>query len=395
MSGEHTTRPELVQPASEDDAEELYQHAPCGYLSVTPTGTIVKVNDTFLLWTGLERDDLVGRRRFAELLSPGGRLYHETHYMPLLQMQGQVREIALDVVVADGSRLPVLVNAVMERDEAGAPRVIRIVVFDATERRSYERELLLAKERAEASERRARSLAQTLQRTLLPPSTPSIPGLEFAAAFRPAGEGTEVGGDFYDAFQVAADDWVVVLGDVCGKGVEAAVVTALARHTIRAVVVGMHAPSQALSALNEVLLHQDGNRYCTLAMARLQRRDDGTWHATLGSGGHPAPLLSRPGKEAVPVGGVGPLVGVLDSVEFVDREIDLVPDDVLTLFTDGVVEARRHRELYGEERLQRCIERNSTSAAAVVDAVLEDVVAYQGSNLRDDVAIVSLRVLPT
>ncbi|RYU09722.1 SpoIIE family protein phosphatase [Nocardioides iriomotensis] len=395
MSGPPTSRRDLVPPVSEDDAEELYQNAPCGYLSVTPTGTIVNVNDTFLRWTGWERDDLVGRRRFAELLSPGGRLYHETHYMPLLQMQGQVREIALEVMVPDGSRLPVLVNAVLERDEVEAARVIRIVVFDATERRAYERELLRAKERAEDSERRARSLARTLQRTLLPPSTPSIPGLEFAAAFRPAGEGAEVGGDFYDAFQVAADDWVVVLGDVCGKGVEAAIVTALARHTIRAVVVGMHAPSQALSALNEVLLRQDGYRYCTLAMARLQRRPDGTWHATLGSGGHPAPLLSHPGEDAVPVGGVGPLVGVLDAVEFVDREIDLRTGDVLTLFTDGVTEARRNRELYGEDRLRRCIQRHSESAAAVVDAVLADVVAFQGDNLRDDVAIVSLRLLPT
>ena len=171
MNGPDIKHDDLTAPPTED-AEELYHQAPCGYLSVTPRGTIVKVNDTFLRWTGLDRDDLVGRRRFADLLSPGGRLYHETHYMPLLQMQGQVREIALDIVMADGERLPVLVNAVLEREPTGEARVIRIVVFDATERRAYERELLRAKERAEASERRARSLAQTLQRTLLPPSTP-------------------------------------------------------------------------------------------------------------------------------------------------------------------------------------------------------------------------------
>ena len=392
MNGPDIKHDDLTAPPTED-AEELYHQAPCGYLSVTPRGTIVKVNDTFLRWTGLDRDDLVGRRRFADLLSPGGRLYHETHYMPLLQMQGQVREIALDIVMADGERLPVLVNAVLEREPTGEARVIRIVVFDATERRAYERELLRAKERAEASERRARSLAQTLQRTLLPPSTPSIPGLEFAAAFRPAGEGTEVGGDFYDAFQVGADDWVVVLGDVCGKGVDAAVVTALARHTLRAVVVGMHAPSQALSALNEVLLHQGGDRFCTVALVRLQRRPDGTWHATLGSGGHPAALLVRHGGAAEPVGGTGPLVGVLDEVEFHDRELDLGENDVLTLFTDGVTEARRHHEMYGDARLRENVERHATSAAAVVDGLLEDVVDFQQGEVRDDIAIVSLRVV--
>lgn len=391
MNGPDTTRDELV--GTPDDAEQLYHRAPCGYLSVSPSGAIQKVNDTFLRWTGFQRDDLVGGRRFTDLLTPGGRLYHETHYMPLLQMQGQVREIALDIIMADGTRLPVLVNAVLDRDVEGRPLVVRIVVFDATERRAYERELLRAKERAEASEQRARSLARTLQRTLLPPIIPSISGLELAAAFRPAGEGAEVGGDFYDAFQVGPDDWVVVLGDVCGKGVDAAIVTSLARHTLRAVVIGMHAPSQALSALNKVLLDQGGDRFCTVVMARLRRRPDGAWRATIGSGGHPAALLVRPSEPARPVGGTGPLVGVLDLVTFEDRDVDLRPGDVLTMFTDGVTEARRNKEMYGDARLRACVERSAESAAAVVGSVLEDVVDFQHDDLRDDVAVVALRVL--
>jgi phosphoserine phosphatase RsbU/P len=392
VSRHQAAREAFIEALVDDDPEELYQRAPCGYLSVSPTGTIVKVNDTFLTWTGLRRDDLVGRSRFVDLLTAGGKLYHETHYMPLLQMQDQVREVALEVVMADGERLPVLVNAALEREASGDPRVIRIVVFDATERRGYERELLLAKQQAEASEQRARELARTLQRTLLPPSTPSIPGLEFAAAFRPAGEGTEVGGDFYDAFQVAPDDWVVVLGDVCGKGVEAAVVTALARHTLRAVVIGLHEPSQALTVLNEALLSQGDGRFCTVVLARLQRDDHG-WRVTLGSGGHPAPLLLRPGRPVEPVNGEGPLVGVLESVVFRDRVVRLAPGDVLTMFTDGVTEARRNGTLYGDERLRACVERTEPSAAGMVDAILEDVVAFQRGNLRDDVALVSLRVL--
>ncbi|MDQ1384832.1 MAG: phosphoserine phosphatase RsbU/P, partial [Actinomycetota bacterium] len=143
----------------DDDAEALYERAPCGYLSTTPDGTIVKVNATFLTWTGYARADLVGRRTFAELLTPGGRIYHETHYAPMLQMQGTARQIALDIVRADGQRLPALVNSVLERDATGRPVVVRTAIFDATDRREYERELLDAKMRAEESERAATRLA--------------------------------------------------------------------------------------------------------------------------------------------------------------------------------------------------------------------------------------------
>ncbi|HSS52961.1 MAG TPA: PAS domain-containing protein, partial [Thermoanaerobaculia bacterium] len=133
----------------EESAEDLYDNAPCGYLSTLPGGIIVKVNQTFLTWTGYERHDLVGRKRFQELLSPGGRIYHETHYAPLLQMQGTVREIAVDIVCATGQRLPALINSVLRKDAAGKPALIRTTVFNATDRKEYERELLRERQRAE------------------------------------------------------------------------------------------------------------------------------------------------------------------------------------------------------------------------------------------------------
>ncbi len=144
----------------DDDPTDLYEHAPCGYLSTLPDGTIVKVNETFLTWTGFDRADLVGHRRFRDLLSSGGKIYHETHYAPLLRLQDNVQEIAFDVVCADGRRLPTLVNSVLGRGPDGQPRAIRTTVFNATERRGYERELLLARHTAEASERRVRVLQQ-------------------------------------------------------------------------------------------------------------------------------------------------------------------------------------------------------------------------------------------
>lgn len=148
MSDQEGIQP--IQPALlEESAEDLYENAPCGYLSALPGGTIIKVNQTFLTWTGYRREDLVGRKRFHELLTAGGRIFHETHYAPLLQMQGTVREIALEMVCADGRRLPVLINSVLRKDNGGSPLLIRTTVFNATDRKEYERELLRERQRAE------------------------------------------------------------------------------------------------------------------------------------------------------------------------------------------------------------------------------------------------------
>ena len=144
----------------EESAEELYEDAPCGYISTLPDGTIMRVNRTFEEWTGHTREAMVGRVRFQDLLTGGGRIYHETHYRPLLQMQGTVREIALEIECADGRRLPVLVNSVLRRDDGGQPRVVRTTVFDATDRREYERELVRARRHAERLERGSALLAE-------------------------------------------------------------------------------------------------------------------------------------------------------------------------------------------------------------------------------------------
>jgi PAS domain S-box-containing protein len=147
-------------PRFEESADDLFEHAPCGYLSAAPDGTIARVNETFLRLTGHRREALVGAKRFQELLTVGGRIYYETHYAPLLRMQGAVREIAVDLVAADGSRLPVLVNSILVRDAEGEPQAIRTIVLDARERKSYERELMVARDR----ERLAREQTERLQR---------------------------------------------------------------------------------------------------------------------------------------------------------------------------------------------------------------------------------------
>jgi sigma-B regulation protein RsbU (phosphoserine phosphatase) len=375
-----------------DDAEELYDRAPCGYLTTAPDGTIVKVNQTFLTWTGYRRDDLVGRRCLSDLLTPGGRIYHETHYAPMLQMQGTVREIALEILTADGRRIPALLNSVLERDSVGAPMVVRTAIFDATERRKYEQELLKAKDRAEESERKARLLVETLQKTLIPPEPPDIPGLDVCAAYRPAGTGEEVGGDFYDVFQIGPGDWVVAVGDVRGKGVEAAVVTALARYTIRAGAVSLESPSEVLGLLNDVLIRHASDRFCTVSLVRLKQQQDGAWLGTVSCGGHPLPLRARSGVPAEPVGVFGLLLGDFEAPKLHDRDFTLAPGDALVLYTDGVTEARATEDFFGEERLEEAVEQYAGSAIGLTDGILDTVLAFQDGLPRDDIVIVALQV---
>ena len=376
----------------DDDPEELYDRAPCGYLTTTPDGTVVKVNATFAALIGYDREDLVGRRSFAELLTAGGRIYHETHFAPLLRMHGTVAEVAFDLVRSDGERLPVLVNAVLEAEADGSPKLIRIAVFDATHRRAYERELLLAKERAERSEARAQALARTLQSTLIPPSPPNLPGLDVSAAYRPAGDGEEVGGDFYDVFQIKSGDWVVALGDVCGKGVEAAVVTALVRYSLRALTVQEEHPSAVLRALNLILLDDGTDRFCTVVLVRLRLEPDG-WVATISSGGHPLPLHASEDGTVTEAGESGSLVGVLPTVAVHDTEIRLVPGDLLVMYTDGVTEGRRGDEFFGENRLTDSV-REHRGAVLPAEGILGDVLAFQKGTARDDIAVVAVRVPP-
>jgi phosphoserine phosphatase RsbU/P len=383
----------LYAALGDDDAEDLYENAPCGYLSTRLDGTILKVNGTFLRWTGHRGEDLVGQRTFADLLTAGGRIFHETHYAPLLRMQRRAREIAVDVVCADGRRLPMLVNAVVTDESPNRPSVIRAALFDATERRQYERELVEARRRAEESEARARALATTLQESLLPPAPPTIPGLDVATAYRPAGSGTDVGGDFSDVFQAQGGAWSVVVGDVRGKGVEAATVGVLARHTLRAAAMRTSRPKLALQTLHQTLEREPTERFCTAVFARVRRTSPGRFRLVVACGGHPLPLLASADGSVTPIGRHGSLLGVLDHPSFVDTTVHLQVGDAVVLYTDGVPEGRRGREFYGEERLaERVQSRRADGAAAVAEGIVEDVVAFQDGVPRDDIAVVVLAV---
>jgi len=375
----------------DDDAEDLYERAPCGYLSTTRTGTIVRVNQTLLEWLGAEREDLLGKP-FTDLLSAGGRIYHETHYRPMLSLHGTVREIALDFVRQDATRLPVLVNSRVVVPADGGEEVIRTSVLDATHRREYEQELLRARRRAEESEARSAELARTLQSSLIPPGLPAIDGVELGATYRPAGDGAQVGGDFYDVFETERHDWIVVVGDVRGKGARAATITALVRYSIRAAAIRQQRPSAILADLNAVLLRHETERFCTVVCCRVRVEDDGTVRVTIASGGHPPAVLVGP-ERAEPVDVTGTLIGVVEEPSLTDVEVRLGPGDGLFCYTDGLTEARRGRSMLGVEGLLDLLfTHRALPAAELTDAVVDDVMAYQGSRPRDDIAAVHIRV---
>ena len=432
----------------QDSAEDLYENAPCGYLSAYPDGTIARVNRTFLTWTGYSQDDLVGTRRFVDLLTAGGRIYHETHIAPLLRMQGSVRAIALDLKLADGTVLPVLVNAHLVSDPEGVALAQRITVFDASDRKEYERELLAARRRAEttaarlrvveqvvadlaavsrvadvsavmvragveafgatvsamwladsstgvyrwagvvpealvphaldipaddalpqsaallagevvlldataattipevltslgtpsgtlvltplaaldrtlgvlalgfdvdrhlepdelelfktlgrqagqAVERAAlfdeqRSVAETLQRSLLPRDVPDDPRLTVAAVYRPAVDGLDVGGDWFDAFHLDRDRVGLVVGDVVGRGLHAAAAMGQLRSAVRALATTDAGPALLLNRLDRFVAGVEAADTATMVYAELDLRDGRLRYACAG---HPPPVL--------------------------------------------------------------------------------------------------------
>jgi PAS domain S-box-containing protein len=238
-------------------------------------------------------------------------------------------------------------------------------------------------------------IARVLQRSLLPPHLPEIPGVEVGAEYLSVEEASEVGGDFYDLINTVEDGWICAIGDVRGKGVEAASVTALARYTIRAVTLKNDKPSEVLAALNEAMLRQlPEDRFCTAACIRLEPQDDSAGVGVdVSRAGHPPPLLVSPEGTVEEVGCSGRVLGVFPEAELKDTSLRLMPGEALVLYTDGVTEARSpDGDFFGEGRLRHLL-----SSCAGCDAVTfarrikSDVLDFQEGYPRDDLAVLVLR----
>ena len=258
-----------------------------------------------------------------------------------------------------------------------------------------------------------RHVAQTLQRSLLPPALPSVSGVGFGAAYVPTGDDAEVGGDFYDVVPLRDDKWLVVMGDVSGKGVEAATVTGLVREVIRALVRGGRPLPEIIGRLNETLVERGRGRYCTLALASVERvngdsgaddggADDGGANARAGSGkllsatlylaGHERPVLVRSDGRIRTVGTGGTALGLLDDISCPDTTVRLHPGDSLIFYTDGVTERRRGRELFGGQRLRDAAAPLAGYSAGVMAARLRTAtIGFSSEPPRDDIALLVVR----
>jgi PAS domain S-box-containing protein len=239
-------------------------------------------------------------------------------------------------------------------------------------------------------------VAQALQRSLLPPQLPEIRGVELGKTYLAAGRGNQVGGDFYDVFDLGDRTWALVVGDVCGKGPDAAAVTGLARHTIRAAAMQERKPSRILSSLNDAVLQQRSDHiFCTVALARLRPNEHGA-RLTICCGGHPLPLILRAAGTVETAGKPGTLLGIFPETELWDRAVDLSPGDAIVFYTDGVVEEHGEGdELFGRERLIALLgECAGRSAAGIAESIERAVLSFRPEAPRDDMAILVARVRP-
>ncbi|HST85760.1 MAG TPA: histidine kinase N-terminal 7TM domain-containing protein [Kineosporiaceae bacterium] len=351
---------------------------------------------------------LAASRQLPDRVPAGARSSRGTRktWNTLLEVTGSasVDDDTPQIVV--GPPRDIAVSLTWVTDQVGRPIARLVVLRDVTERNRTERQLRdLLDEQTK--------LSDTLRQSLLPSSLPQLPGLRLAARSVPSARGGGVGGDFYDVHSVNDDVSAFVLGDVSGKGVHAAVVTSMARYTVRTLSAQGWPPREVLQQLNRVLQSPDDpERFCTVVYAQVRQRaaeqpnastdGSGGVRLILTLGGHPPPLLRRRDRSVHSVGRPGTVLGLLPTIEAYEVTVDLAAGDVLLAYTDGVTEARRGDELFGEERLADVlagVEDNFGSlsveeyragqlADAVADAVLRAVTLF--SSERDDVALLVL-----
>jgi sigma-B regulation protein RsbU (phosphoserine phosphatase) len=308
---------------------------------------------------------------------------------------------AAPLVTPDGYRLGTI-NVIdreprqISDDEVATLRDLAAVVVDEMEVRRAaldkvrdERQL---RDQAQRDKQRVERVARTLTQTLVPPRLPQVPGLEVASHHRPA-SADNIGGDFYDLFPVADGCWGLFIGDVCGKGVEGASLTALARHTLRAAAIVDRDPATVLGDLDAMIRldRTDGDpvRFCTAIYAEVQPLKDGV-RLTLANGGHPPVYLLRRDGEIETVSRTGPLIGCLPDAEFNTVTVTLAPGDTIFFSTDGLSDARLDGRWLGDEGLHAHLTSCGPLPAPALVANLRTLIASCDAQLRDDVALLAV-----
>ncbi|SEG03696.1 PAS domain S-box-containing protein [Actinacidiphila yanglinensis] len=242
------------------------------------------------------------------------------------------------------------------------------------------------------SERTA--ISQALQRSLLPPELPNIPNVEVEVVYRAAGEGNEVGGDFYDLFPIREGCWGFAIGDVCGTGPEAAAVTGLARHALRLLAREGFGGPAVLELLNAAILDEGArSRFLTLLYGELWPQEDGSAELRMVCAGHPLPLRLRPDGSVEPAAEPQPLLGVMDDLDLYEQSVVLDPGDVLLCVTDGVTERREGSRMLGDDGLADVLATcTGLTAGAVAARIQRAVERFAADAPSDDMAILAMRV---
>jgi len=357
-----------------------------GILVVAPDGTMLSFNNRFLEMWGIPDEVVASRSDEAALRAVLDKVKDPEGFLErVCYLYDHPDEHSRDEIELVDGRIFDRYSAPLKAADGGALGRAWYV-RDVTQER-------LAEQKLAESNMRYRHLAKTLQQSLLPPATAEIPGVEIATLYEPVGKGNLVGGDFYDVFQPRDEEWAVVVGDVCGKGVEAAAVTSLVRYTIRAIAMQGSAPEVVLRSTNAAMLMEDADeRFCTAAFVRL-RPGQGTCMVSVASAGNPLPLVIRREGKIEPLGEVGVPLGLFANPEVRTSESVLYPGDTLVLFTDGVTDSGGDAKALGPQGVSDLLlESAGASATEIVRRVQALLNRVDVTERRDDCALVALKL---
>lgn len=342
-----------------------------------PFGRIVDVNPAAVRLSGTSRTALLGRR-----------------LVDVAPVDDSTTDTGAAELTLPGSDVaqPRTFDVSRERlaDATGRPAGVVVVLHEITERARDQQRL----QRVLEDQSR---VASALQASMVPPRLPEVPGFELASTYLPAGDGREVGGDFLDVFELDQHTWAFVLGDVSGKGAEAATVSAATRYTLRALAAADTVPSDTVRTLNSKLLtYAQLERHCTLVYGQLQRREGGMARLVFTLAGHHPPIVLRSTGEVEEVGTLGTALALVYQLELHDTTVHLAPGDLVCVFTDGLVESRRDRDMFGAERVAALLSSASRRTAADVASLLVDAVHdFHGDQLDDDLAVLLVKNVQT
>jgi len=351
-------------------------------IGMDASGRITEFNHTAEGTFGYRREEVVGEL-LGDTLVPFDMRERHRQGLATLLATGQAsildRRMEVNALRRGGEEFPVelLITQVAHAE----PPLFTGYLRDLTGARQASAELI-------ASRERLARIARTLQASFLPAVLPEVAGLDLSAAFHAMGEGYEVGGDFYDVFRLDDSRWAFTLGDVCGKGSEAAVVTALARYTIRAAAMQDPQAAFVLETLNRAINEQYPTMFCTVVYVVV---DIETGSVELALGGHPHPLLLRPDGVVSEVGASGLLLGPFEHWTGSTTTFTLQEGELLLLYSDGVTEARSGESFYGDARLASILGRAAGLDASAAVALIEADVLRFGDALFDDVAVLAVR----